>query len=206
MPRIAIGVIKAFTSGDRMHFDRKNRDPLQVRPTARLIVATNNLPPVADQSGGLWRRVIVVPFGVVIPPERQDRRLVAKLLCERPGIFNWAIEGLARLRSQGRLTEPAACLQALRAYQADNNPIRAFLQENVEIRPNASVASPILFAHCLAWCENHDLPAPDCKALGKQVWRYAPAVGRQRGPAGPDGARVWIYVGIGLKPTVTPPE
>ncbi|TXT21170.1 MAG: hypothetical protein FD138_4088, partial [Planctomycetota bacterium] len=65
--KVAEGHLKAFTSGDRMQFERKYRDPIELTPTARLVLATNNLPRFADRSGGLWRRMILMPFRVTIP-------------------------------------------------------------------------------------------------------------------------------------------
>ncbi len=64
--KVAEGHLKSFVSGDPMTFERKFKDPIVALPTARLVLATNTLPRFSDRSGGLWRRMIVMPCNVVI--------------------------------------------------------------------------------------------------------------------------------------------
>jgi putative DNA primase/helicase len=105
--KVAEGYLKQFTAGDRMYFDRKNISPVNAYPTARLVLSTNNRPRFRDRSAGLWRRMILVPFRVMIPSDRQDPQLKEKLKQELPGILLWALEGLQRLRRNERFTEHA---------------------------------------------------------------------------------------------------
>jgi putative DNA primase/helicase len=70
---VAEGVLKQFTAGDRMYFDRKGIPGIERYPTARLILATNNRPRFRDRSMGIWRRILLVPFRFTVPPTKQDR-------------------------------------------------------------------------------------------------------------------------------------
>jgi putative DNA primase/helicase len=83
--RVDLGTLKQFVGGEMMQWDRKGIEQIQARPTARLIVATNNRPAFADRSSGLWRRLLLIPFRVTIAPEHQDPDLVNKLKGELPG-------------------------------------------------------------------------------------------------------------------------
>ena len=69
-------------SGDRIRVEFKYHDPSDALPTARLIFATNELPAFLDTSEGLWRRLLVIPFEVTIPEERQERDLAGRI-CRR---------------------------------------------------------------------------------------------------------------------------
>lgn len=54
---LAEGFVKQCVGGDAMHFDRKNRESVTRRPTARVVVSTNNLPRIGDtllQLGSRW--------------------------------------------------------------------------------------------------------------------------------------------------------
>jgi phage/plasmid-associated DNA primase len=82
---VAEGVLKQFTAGDRMYFDRKGIPGVQRYPTARLILATNNRPRFRDRTMGIWRRILLVPFRYTVPVDRQDRDLPRKLKEELPG-------------------------------------------------------------------------------------------------------------------------
>ena len=105
------GKLKAFVAGDLMTFDRKHREPLQVNPTARLVFATNKLPKVGDRSEGIWRRFVPLPCEVTVAPRDQDRELSRKMREELPGIFNWGLQGLKRLRDRGRFAVPEAWME-----------------------------------------------------------------------------------------------
>ena len=130
--RLAEDKLKAIVSGDLIEVERKNKDIVRARPTARLIFSCNELPPVSDRSQGVWRRMIIVPFNVVIPPERQNPALAQEIIREElPGVFNWALEGLLRLRARGRFLEPEVCQQLKAQHRLACAPEEEFLREHV---------------------------------------------------------------------------
>jgi putative DNA primase/helicase len=145
LDRVAEGAFKSFTAGDLQTIDRKNKDPLETPPTARLVLATNRLPRFVDRTDGVWRRLIIVPFNVQIPEGRQDELLLGKLKAELPGILNWALIGLYMLRQQRRFPQVKACSVALQAYRLDSNPTMQFLQEFVAYDPTKTVHCTKLF-------------------------------------------------------------
>ena len=75
LDKAAEGFIKQFTGGDKMYFDRKCISGIETKPTARLLVVTNNLPRFSDRSDGIWRRILLIPWRVTIPENEQDKRL-----------------------------------------------------------------------------------------------------------------------------------
>jgi putative DNA primase/helicase len=196
-----IGTLKQFTGGDRMYFDRKGVPGIQAKPTARLVVATNNPPSFADLSAGLWRRMLLIPFRVTIAPEKQDRELARKLREELPGIVNWALEGLRRLRQQNRFTEPAVSVEALAEYRSENNPAGLFLADCVESAVEAVVHSDVLYGAYKAYCKaNGYTTTLNGKQFGKEVKRRFPLALRTRLTR--DGQRPWAYAGLKLTATM----
>jgi P4 family phage/plasmid primase-like protien len=192
-------VLKAFTSGDRMYFDRKGLSGIQALPTARLALAANNLPRFADRSSGIWRRIVLVPYRVVIPEAQQDPHLLDALLTELAGVFNWSVVGLRRLQAQGHFTQPAVCREALDAYRTDSNPARAFLLEFAYLDPKSRWACLLVYEGYRVWCHEHGHPPLDASQFGKEVARSFPEVTRKRGPR-TDGSqpRPYYYVGLAL--------
>jgi putative DNA primase/helicase len=67
LDRIAEGQLKAFVTGDSMEFERKFKTPFPIKPTARLVIATNNAPQFSDKSDGIWRRALLLQFSIQIP-------------------------------------------------------------------------------------------------------------------------------------------
>jgi putative DNA primase/helicase len=198
MNLVAEGYFKSFVAGDSMFFDRKGLPGITARPTARLILATNCLPPFRDRSGGVWRRLLLLPFRVVLTPERQDHQLLGKLTAELSGIFHWAVEGLRRLRKHQRFTEPSASHELMAEYQVERNPARSFFEECVNQVAAARVPCSTLYAAYRKWCDERGFPPINEQQFGKEIARYFPTVQRVRSPGGRGEHRPYFYVGLEL--------
>ncbi len=184
MDKVAEGFIKSFASGDRMTFDRKNIAPIETVPTARLMIAANELPRIRDRSNGMWRRMLLIPWDIQIPDSMKipnmDKSTWWEESGELPGILIWAILGLARLRSQGRFTDAAASNLALAGYKSDVNSARAFLNEYVqEANPlegdRAFVRTDFLYEHYSRWARAGNLHPFSKITFCKEINRAIPA-------------------------------
>lgn len=92
--------LKALISGGLVQMDRKYRDPLSFRPTAKWIILGNQLPAISDQSLGFWRRLPVIPFTAHFPDSKQNPNLPRQIIeNELSGVLNWAVAGLAACRA-----------------------------------------------------------------------------------------------------------
>ena len=203
LDKVAEGFLKSFTAaGVPMQFDRKFKPPMQAVPTARLVLCTNNLPRFSDRSGGLWRRMILMPLNVVIADDDPSRIFGMDesdwwvKSGEMPGIFNWALAGLDRLRNQnqGRFTKSKVCEEALAQYRLENNPARLFLTETCEISSDGHEPCGSLYQSYRRWCQDSGYAPLADRAFGKEVKRAFPNARRRQ--AGPRGSRFWVYAGI----------
>jgi putative DNA primase/helicase len=126
LDKMAEGFLKAFVVGDSMIFEQKFKQSFMARPTARLVLATNNVPRFSDKSDGLWRRMLLLPFLVKISAieaiRGMDKREWWQERGELPGILNWALAGLADLRREGGFAVPSSCLAALDEVRLGSNP------------------------------------------------------------------------------------
>ena len=192
-----IGTVKAFTAGDTITIDRKGLTPVQVEPTAKLIVAANSRPTFVDRSDGLWRRLLVIPFNVTIPEEQQDRDLPVKLRTELPGIFNWASQGLVRLKEQGYFTQPQLVKNALEEYKLESNPVRMFLKEaGLKADPSEErfVLVSEVYRHYAQWSKANGFQPLNATNLGKELRKVFPKVRRTQKTVLKN--RVTVYQGI----------
>jgi P4 family phage/plasmid primase-like protien len=187
--------LKSFTAGDRMTFERKFRDAVSDVPTAKIMVATNDLPRFNDRSQAIWRRILLVPFDKVIPQEQQIETLADELKKELPGILNWALEGLRKLNAAGRFTIPEAGKTLLEQYRQDTNPARAFLLENYEATNNGEyIPCEDVYRLYRGWCDNKGYHPLGDRMFGKEVRRVYPDVERKRPGSG--NTRNWVYTGL----------
>lgn len=190
----AEATIKEFTGGDRMYFDRKGVSGVMAYPSARLILATNHDPRFADRSKGVWRRMLVVPFRIGIPTERQDKKLVEKLKAERSGIFNWSISGLRTLRRAGQFTVPAISQQMGDELRAQSNYTRQFLLDACQrTTSEESVICIALYSRYEEWCRDRGYRPFDDTKFGKELRKAFPGIDRRREST---GERSWRYHGL----------
>jgi len=129
MGRSDEGLLKQLISGEPVTANRKYKDQVKVRPSAKLYLAANDLPNISDTSEGMWRRLLLIPFDVSIPLSSINRSLAEELKAELPGIFNWALVGLRRLLAQNRFTYCQRCESFLREHRIESDSVAEFIRE-----------------------------------------------------------------------------
>lgn len=149
--------------------------PFRYIPIGKLWGAMNDTPRVVDRSDAIFNRVIIIPTLRVVPEHKRDRNLKAKLEAELPGIFNWALMGLARLRKQGHFTVASASEMARAEYKLENDSEAAFVADWIKrgTGDDFTVRANRLYDAYSIWCRrNGMLPksstkvARDWKRLG----------------------------------------
>jgi putative DNA primase/helicase len=111
-----VELIKCLTGEDALDVERKNLGPLSsVNLTSRLMVIANDLPQMADPSGALAERMIILATTKSFAGN-EDKNLTAKLAKELPGILLWAIQGWRRLRKRGHFRQPKSSSQLVERY------------------------------------------------------------------------------------------
>jgi putative DNA primase/helicase len=126
--RLAESLLKICTGGDKIAARFLYNEHFEFVPVFKLWFATNHKPRITGTDDGIWRRMRLLPFGVTIPPERRDRKLVEKLKLEASGVLNWALAGLRGWQEQG-LGEPSAVNVATSEYRTSQDVLANFLAE-----------------------------------------------------------------------------
>lgn len=111
-----VELIKSLTGEDALDVERKNLAPLSsINLTARLMVIANQPPVMADPSGALAQRMIILESRRSWA-DKEDRKLTTKLTAELPGILRWAVEGWRRLRKRGHFRQPTSSRHLVEQY------------------------------------------------------------------------------------------
>jgi P4 family phage/plasmid primase-like protien len=192
-------VLKSFVSGDVMTFDRKNQSLVDAPPTARLVFSTNNRPGFTDRSKGIWRRMLLLPMVIAVSEEQKIQNMDKTWFWEPHAstIFNWALNGLARLRSVGKFTEPATCVAAIKDYRAEMNPEIRFLEDHFEASDSRDdwVQAVEVYDYYVKWCKGqhmkHWLGSTN---FGRQVHRHFGVKNIQKRTS--DGTKIRVYAGM----------
>lgn len=126
--RLAESTVKRLTGGDTIRARRMRQDFVEFEPSHTALLITNHLPKVSGDDGGIWRRLRVVPFDVVIPEAEQDGQLGAQLELAADAILAWAVAGYRDYAARG-LDEPASVRAATDAYHRASDAVRRFIDD-----------------------------------------------------------------------------
>jgi putative DNA primase/helicase len=181
---------------DTIDVDRKFRQPWTGKLPTRLMILSNELPHFGDSSGVIARRFILLNM-TVSWLGKEDPTLTDKLIAEMPGIINWALDGLARLETTGRITEPVSSREAVTTMQDTASPTSAFLRERCTVGPACTVPVDALWAVWREWAEDNGVRAGNKQVFGRNLLSVVPQLNRTR-PRAPSGERIATYNGIAL--------
>lgn len=127
---IDVNNFKLLASGEPAQARSPYKEPVMLRNYAKLACNTNILPKDTEKSNGFFRRWLIIEFDQTIPPEKQDRTLVGKIIeNELPAIFNWVLDGLSRLLEQQGFSKCIAAEKALIKYRDNSDSVRLFTND-----------------------------------------------------------------------------
>jgi len=124
-------IFKQLVSGEPVEARLPYGQPFILKQYAKLIFNCNELPKDVEHTNAYFRRFLIIPFDVTIPPHEQDKNLHTKIIeKELSGVFNWVLQGLNRLLEQKKFSDCEAAQQAVEQYKIESNSVQMFLNEN----------------------------------------------------------------------------
>lgn len=188
--------LKAIVGEDRLNVNRKHLSYLRnVKLGVRFGLSCNELPHFTDASGALAARMCIIPFSKSFVG-REDQTLDVKLTAESPGIFNWALRGLYRLRNDGRFNEPSASQAILDNYKRLSSPVGTFLDECCSVEPGSRQHCNDVFAAWSEWADQNGHKPGSSATFGERLRTCHPEIVRRRGRE--NGDRPYFYDGVNL--------
>ncbi len=164
--RLAEGLIKQATGGDRMAARYLHHEFFEFTPKFKLWLATNHRPGIRGTDHGIWRRIRLLPFLVTYQDADKapsgapikDDKLKEKLLLELPGILAFMVRGCIEWQTHG-LGSAAAVDEATAEYREQQDRLAGFIDDRCEVAPNYSCKFASLYDDYKKWCaENADTP------------------------------------------------
>ena len=187
---LAEEIVKQITGQDKITCRKLYGDIFEYVPQFKVVLTTNHLPTIRGNDHAIWRRIRLIPFTVIIPPEEQDRDLIEKLMGELPGILNWAVEGLRAYQDEG-LKPPTCVVAATQEYRSDMDIIGDWIDECCIVDPDARVPMRDAYASYRDWCKASGHYPFAKKRFGQRL--------RDRGIGEARTSRERFYVGLALK-------
>lgn len=151
--------IKDLTGGDTITARFLYQNPFEFSPTHKLWIAGNHKPRIDGTDHGIWRRIFLIPFNWTIPEkERLSMHVVQeKIMAEKSGILNWALEGLEQYNAHG-LGEPPEVRAATEAYRAEMDVVGGFIDQCCVVDEDARISFKELYVGYQKHCQESSNP------------------------------------------------
>ena len=133
-PQAAVERMLKISGEDGMTIGRKYKDDWRGRLGTRFLILANELPDLKDDSGAFAERFILLRLSKSFLGI-EDHNLEERLMKERAGILNWALDGLDALRKAKRFKQPDASQGAIDDLNALGSPVRAFIEDRCVTGP-----------------------------------------------------------------------
>ncbi|MFK7882887.1 MAG: phage/plasmid primase, P4 family [Phycisphaerales bacterium] len=186
---LKIQTLKRLTGNARLKGRFMRGNFFEFGRTHKMVLVTNNRPAITEDSEAVWRRILLVPFNVVIPPHERDPGLMEKLWLERAGILAWMVRGCPEPEDRS-LDVPDSIKVATHEYRGRPNSLQEFVDAQCELERRATTTSEDLIRNYEAWCEANDHVPLKARAVG--------AVLRNLGCTAckPKGVRSWAGIRV----------
>jgi P4 family phage/plasmid primase-like protien len=172
---------KVIVTGERLSVRRMRQVALDVELCIPVILTTNALPRVRDQTDALFNRCLVVPFERVFSEEdtaqwQEDNNCLPHVRpiehlfgLEASGVLNWALEGLDRLLSRGgRYDPPQSVKDAVSRFKDENNPVQEFARRALVADPSRMVLRGDLMCAFHGW--QKEAEGDEARAMGARAF------------------------------------
>jgi putative DNA primase/helicase len=193
----AVQNLLSITGEDKVLVNRKFITAYPVRLPTRIMMMSNELPKLTDESGALKSRIILLKLTKTFLGQ-EDLTLKNRLIEERAlsGIFNWALEGLDRLLARGRFEQPKSALEDLGVIEQLGSPTLAFIADCCTVSASELVERKQLYAVLREWCRDTGSYLPNDATFGRNLRAAVPGIVTRQ--LGGRGAQKRYYEGIGL--------
>lgn len=161
--KLSEGGVKSLTGGEPIVARKLQQAPMEFQIVGKIVLSCNNRPSIRGGDDGIWRRILLVPWKVQIPPEEQREKgpaLEAALEREAPGILNWLIDGLSDYFERGGLDPPESVLAETLAYRTDSDVIGRFIAECCVKGEGARCDGVELYDAFKAWSKDEGMKEP----------------------------------------------
>ena len=158
----------SISGEDLQTVDRKYLEHWSGYLPTRFVILTNELPSITDASGALASRFQVLMLHKSFYG-KEDALLTEKLCEELPGIFNWALDGLQKLRGRGAFKQPSASNDAIQELEDLASPVGAFIRDRCTLGPDKTVEINALYKEYRQWCLDSGMHTLSRQMFGRDL-------------------------------------
>lgn len=165
------GVVKNLIAGGTIQAEHKGAQIFQFTNTARLIFSSQETPRTSDNSIAWFDRWFFVHFpNQFRPSNKMKTEMQHNMKAERAGIFNWMLDGLARLIDQDEFSDSTGLQQTSKDYRSQNDNVAQFvLNLCTEKEQSDKISLTDLYKVYNIWVEGEQLRPVSKKVFATRV-------------------------------------
>jgi P4 family phage/plasmid primase-like protien len=163
--------IKTLTGNPVLSGRFMRGDIFDFRNTITIWLTGNHKPAVSAGGHSFWRRLRLIPFNFIVPPDQQVKGLSEIMVgTEGPGILSWIVEGALDYQRFG-LADPPAVKAATAEYEAQEDHVGRFTDECLVVGggDGQTMTSAQLAAIYHMWCKEYGEKEMPVRALGREL-------------------------------------
>ena len=152
--KLESNIFKLLISGEPVEARLLYKNTQIISNYARFMFNCNELPKEVENTNAFFRRFIILPFRVTIPPSKQDKELSSRIIeTELSGVFNWVLNGLTRLLKNKDFSHSNIVQNEVLQYQKESDSVMMFLEdENYQISVESNRPLKDVFSEYKTYC------------------------------------------------------
>ena len=178
--------VKALLSGDPVNVNVKFGPMVSLRYKNPVFWGTNAPPQFKEATKAIINRMIIIEckrvftemVGASLEAWNKGYSSAAEyiLATEKPGLLNWAIQGMDRATARGKLAATEETAATLHQVRMESNLVSGFIDECVTFDETSQVCTPDFCAAYSMWFlqnEGEDRRMPSNKSIGRAMLALA---------------------------------
>ena len=195
------GILKRLSGGDSIMAQYKFAHHFEFINYAKLIYACNNPPEIKDSSDAMWSRMIHITFPNTFLDNAPgtDPNIIDKLITqdELSGLFNWAMDGLKRLKVNKKFSYNKTVEENRETYERKANPITGFVKDMLIDTEESYIPKDSLYKIYVNWCKKEKIATINSVSFARRLKDAVPGCYSVQLGTGED--RQYVYMNVTLK-------
>jgi len=151
--KIEPDLLKQMASNEPIQARLKYGNSFEAKRYAKLAFNSNELPIHVEHTTAFFRRFLIIPFDVTIPPDQRNPMLAREIIDnELPGVLNWVLIGLERLLHAKKFSVCPRSEEVLKTYMTESDSVAVFMDEEGHQRGTVARKGKELFLEYRSFC------------------------------------------------------
>jgi putative DNA primase/helicase len=200
------GKFKELTGEDPVDAEVKFKDSFSFVNYAKFLFSANKLPKTTDESYAFFRRWILLSFPNTFEGDLCNSNIIEDITTpeELSGFFNWAMEGLQRLLTNGDFSYGKTVEDVAEQYKTLSDPIYAYVHEFLICKAGEYIFKDDLYQSYIEWAKKQQLPITPKNTFTSEISKHL--YGMRAGKRGAKGLQKPTYENIIWKSLVLEQE